>query len=279
MAIILGTNQYGKAENRVVRIYRDTARHEIRDLNVSSALRGDFAPAHLDGRPGGRAAHRHPEADRLRLRQGEGPGARSRTTASRWPGTSSTTSRRSRGRGSRSRSSPGSAAVVDGAGARPHLRAQGPGGAPRRGHRRGHRRRTQQIWVTGGLKDLVILKSTGSEFAGFLEDPYTILAPTHDRVMATSLVAKWRFTQHRRRLGRDLRGHQGDHGQPVRHGALARPAADPLRDGQGGARGVRRGRRGAARRRRTSTTSSTTSPRSAWRTPARSSTPTTARTA
>jgi urate oxidase len=53
----------------------------------------------------------------------------------------------------------------------------------------------QQTWVLGGLKDLVILKSTGSEFAGFLEDPYTILVPTHDRVMATSLTAKWRFTR------------------------------------------------------------------------------------
>ena len=34
MGIVLGPNQYGKAENRVVRIYRDTARHEIRDPNV-----------------------------------------------------------------------------------------------------------------------------------------------------------------------------------------------------------------------------------------------------
>ena len=49
MAIVLGPNQYGKAENRVVRIYRDTPRHEIHDINVSSALRGDFAAAHLAG--------------------------------------------------------------------------------------------------------------------------------------------------------------------------------------------------------------------------------------
>ncbi|MGN6681673.1 MAG: factor-independent urate hydroxylase, partial [Streptosporangiaceae bacterium] len=49
MAIVLGDNQYGKAETRVVRIYRDTERHEIRDLNVSTALRGDFAAAHLSG--------------------------------------------------------------------------------------------------------------------------------------------------------------------------------------------------------------------------------------
>src|SRR5216683_6337690 len=49
MAIVLSDNQYGKAETRVVRIYRDTPRHEIRDLNVSTALRGDFAAAHLTG--------------------------------------------------------------------------------------------------------------------------------------------------------------------------------------------------------------------------------------
>ena len=52
MAIVLGPNQYGKAENRVVRIYRDTPRHEIHDINVSSALRGDFAAAHLEGDQG-----------------------------------------------------------------------------------------------------------------------------------------------------------------------------------------------------------------------------------
>jgi len=44
------------------------------------------------------------------------------------------------------------------------------------------------------LDHLIVLKSTGSEFAGFLSDPYTVLEPTHDRVMATSLVAQWRFT-------------------------------------------------------------------------------------
>src|SRR5215469_16716450 len=49
MAIELSQNQYGKAETRVVRIYRDTDRHEIRDLNVSTALRGDFDAAHLAG--------------------------------------------------------------------------------------------------------------------------------------------------------------------------------------------------------------------------------------
>ena len=52
MGIALGPNQYGKAENRVVRVYRDTDRHEIRDLNVSTSLRGDFTEAHITGEQG-----------------------------------------------------------------------------------------------------------------------------------------------------------------------------------------------------------------------------------
>ena len=50
MGIVLGPNQYGKAETRVVRIVRDTPRHEIRDLTVSTSLRGDFASAHTRAR-------------------------------------------------------------------------------------------------------------------------------------------------------------------------------------------------------------------------------------
>ena len=49
MAVTLGHNQYGKAETRVVRVFRDTEPHEIADYNVSVALSGDFADMHLTG--------------------------------------------------------------------------------------------------------------------------------------------------------------------------------------------------------------------------------------
>ena len=49
MGIILGANQYGKAEVRVVKVDRDTPRHEIHDLSVTTTLRGDFADAHTSG--------------------------------------------------------------------------------------------------------------------------------------------------------------------------------------------------------------------------------------
>lgn len=187
MGIILGDNQYGKAENRVVRIVRDGPRHEIRDLNVTTALRGPFAPAYLEGDQGdvlptdsqkntafayaksfgiptieeyGLALARHFVNDVAPVQ-----GARIEIEEYAWQ-----------------------RVTVDGA-EHDHTWV-----------RRGQEVRTAAITVddageqvVGGFKDLVILKSTGSEFAGFLKDEYTTLPETHDRVMATSLDAKWRF--------------------------------------------------------------------------------------
>ncbi|MGH3266115.1 MAG: factor-independent urate hydroxylase, partial [Trebonia sp.] len=47
--------------------------------------------------------------------------------------------------------------------------------------------------VVSGLRDLVVLKSTGSQFKGYLKDRYTTLPEADDRVLATSLVARWRY--------------------------------------------------------------------------------------
>jgi urate oxidase len=186
--IILGNNQYGKAENRLVRIYRDTPRHEIHDVNVSICLRGDFSAAYLTGDQSAvlptdsqkQTAYAYAKEKGLRSIEDYGlalarhfvddvdpvDGARVDVEEYAWE-----------------------RAVVDGA-EHDHTWV-----------RKGQEVRTAAItvdgdgeWVIGGLKDLVVLKSTGSEFAGFLTDPYTVLEPTHDRVMATSLVAQWRFT-------------------------------------------------------------------------------------
>ena len=53
MSIVLGLNQHKSVPNSTarpktpVRAYRDKARHEIRYLNMSSALRGDVRDAHI----------------------------------------------------------------------------------------------------------------------------------------------------------------------------------------------------------------------------------------
>ena len=187
MAIILGDNQYGKAESRVVRIVRDTPRHEIRDLNVTTALRGPFAPAYLDGDQSNVLPTDTQKNTAFAIAKSRGvasieqfghdlarhfvndvepvEGARVEIEEFAWQ-----------------------RAVVDGV-EHDHTWT-----------RLGQETRTAAItvdatgeYVIGGFKDLVILKSTGSEFAGFLSDEYTTLPETRDRVMATSLVAKWRF--------------------------------------------------------------------------------------
>ena len=192
MGIVLGPNQYGKAENRVVRLYRETSRHEIRDVNVSTSLRGDFSDAHLTGNQAailptdtqkntvyafakekglgaiedyGLTLGRHFVDDIAPVE-----GARIEIDEYFWDRID-----------------------VDG---RPHDHAF---------VRRGPAVRTtvvtvdgqaadQKAWVVSGVKDLVVLKSTGSEFHGYLRDGYTTLRETSDRIMATSLVARWRYT-------------------------------------------------------------------------------------
>jgi urate oxidase len=192
MGISLGPNQYGKAESRVVRIYRDSPRHQIVDLNVSSSLRGDFGDAHITGDQSGvlptdtqkntafAYAKRHgvssPEDYAIAL------GRRFLEATAR----------------------------ADSAQIRVEQYAWdripvGPSGHDHAFVKRGGAVRTtvvtvsgrgegERIWVVSGLQDLVLLKSTGSEFKGYLKDEYTTLQETDDRILATSLVARWRYT-------------------------------------------------------------------------------------
>ncbi len=188
LGVVLGPNRYGKAENRVVRIYRDTARHDIRDLNVSTSLRGDFDDAHVTGdqshvlptdtqkNTAFAYAKEHgvtsPEdyaialATRLLHATPAATGARVEVEEYAW-----------------------ARIQVDGHG-HDHAFVRQDGGV-----------RTTAVDTTAdatvvesGLKDLVVLKSTGSEFRGFLHDDYTTLDEADDRVLATSLTATWRYT-------------------------------------------------------------------------------------
>jgi len=184
VGIVLGANQYGKAENRLVRIYRENTRHEIRDVTVSTALRGDFTDAHLAGDQA-RVLPTDTQkntcyafAKEHGLREIEDYAL---TLARHFVDDVEPVT--------------GATIAVDELG---WQRAQ------EHDHtwvRTGPEVRTTEVVadasgavVTSGLKDLVLLKSTGSEFAGFLTDEYTTLAETHDRIMSTSLVATWSYT-------------------------------------------------------------------------------------
>jgi urate oxidase len=187
MAYVLTDHQYGKAENRMVRFYKDSPRHEIHDLNVTTALRGDFADAYLTGDQSKvlptdtqkNTAFSYTKEKGVPAIEEYGlhlarhfvhdvepvSGARVEIEEFLWE-----------------------RAIVDGV-EHDHTWL-----------RKGQEVRTSAItvdatgeYVISGFKELVILKSTGSEFAGFLKDEYTTLGETHDRVMATALDVKWRY--------------------------------------------------------------------------------------
>ena len=191
MGIVLGEDQYGKAETRVVRVYRDSDRHEIRDLNVSTALRGDFDAAYLTGDQAKVLPTDSQKNTCFAYAKERGVGeiedyalalashftddiasvtrARVDVDEYRWErvavddvGHAHTFVRA----GHEIRSA---AAVIDTGGS---VKAQ---------------------WVVSGVRDLVVLKSTGSQFTGFLRDHYTTLPEASDRILATSLTARWRY--------------------------------------------------------------------------------------
>lgn len=183
MPIRLGANRYGKAENRVVRIHRDTARHAITDLSVSTHLRGSFDAAHTTG---DQAAVLTTDTQRnTAFAFAKEPGVRSvedyalrlaRHFVETVPAVS------------------GALVEVE---EYPWSRIDGHDHAFVRD---GGWVRTTAVdvegdaaVVTSGVKDLTLLKSTGSEFHGFHTDRYTTLAGTTDRVLATSLVATWTY--------------------------------------------------------------------------------------
>ena len=191
MSIVLGPNQYGKAENRVVRIYRDTDRHEIRDVNVSTSLRGDFADAHMTGDQANVLPTDTQKNTCYAYAKEKGLGeieSYALDLARHFVNDVHTVS--------------GARVIVEEY-AWERVRINGSE-HPHTFVRKGQEVRTTQVtvegtgeeqrtWVVSGLKDLVLLKSTGSEFAGFLRDRYTTLRETHDRIMATSLTARWRY--------------------------------------------------------------------------------------
>jgi urate oxidase len=47
--------------------------------------------------------------------------------------------------------------------------------------------------VVSGIRDLVLLNTTASEFWGYPRDEYTTLPETKDRILATAVRAQWRY--------------------------------------------------------------------------------------
>ncbi|MEW5798732.1 MAG: factor-independent urate hydroxylase [Bacteroidota bacterium] len=48
--------------------------------------------------------------------------------------------------------------------------------------------------IESGIHDLTILKTTDSGFENYIHDQYTTLKETHDRIFATSMNARWKYS-------------------------------------------------------------------------------------
>jgi len=63
--------------------------------------------------------------------------------------------------------------------------------------------------ITGGLKDLLVLKSSGSAFENFWKDEYTTLVPVSDRILSTAIEYEYSITLPRAPLTIDGLGEVG----------------------------------------------------------------------
>ncbi|MEU1270950.1 factor-independent urate hydroxylase [Streptomyces sp. NPDC005799] len=186
MPTILGQNQYGKAENRVVKITRDGATHHIKDLNVSVSLSGAMDEVHHSGSnanvlPTDTTKNTvYAFAKEHGIESAEQFGIH----LARHFVTSQEPIHRARVR------------IEEYA----WERIEVPGEAKHSFVRKGQETRLAQVtydgssWeVVSGLKDLTVLNSTDSEFWGYVKDKYTTLPEAYDRILATEVSGRWRF--------------------------------------------------------------------------------------
>ncbi|WP_221584941.1 factor-independent urate hydroxylase [Microbacterium sp. G2-8] len=200
VSVRLGPNKYGKAEVRLVRITRDTARHEIADLNVTSQLRGDLADSFLSGDNAKIIAtdtQKNTVFAFAKLHGVRSPEQFLQTLADHFTSEFD---------------------WIDGGlwQAEQYAWDRIASGGPGEDHsfvRNGRATRLAAVQVasgethvTGGVKDLMVLKSTGSEFSGYPKTEFTTLPETDDRIMATSVTGRWRYLPEAVEAGIDYNG-------------------------------------------------------------------------
>jgi urate oxidase len=170
-------------------VSRTPGRHELRDLTVDVALEGDFAAAHISGDNTGllatdtmrntvyALAKQHP-VDPI---ESFGQALLERFLAA---GPSVTRAR------VRIAQHPWERLAIGG---RPHEHAfQRGGGGTRVATVTGG---DGELHIEAGIEDLLVLKTTGSGWEGYLHDQYTSLKETAERIMATVVTARWTYSR------------------------------------------------------------------------------------
>jgi urate oxidase len=182
----LGPNRYGKAGIHVATVVRREGRHDFFDRVVNVRLEGDFETVHTQG-----LNETVLPTDTMRgsvyALSKERPDEAIEAFALRYTQYLLD-------------ASPAATSVQAWVAERPWDRIEIDGEPHPHAFTRGAYRRTARVLrdrngaqVFAGVDELSVLKTTGSAFAGFLKDRYTSLGETDDRILATMLVAEWRY--------------------------------------------------------------------------------------
>jgi urate oxidase len=177
----LGPNQYGKAEVRLVTVSRSTPVHSLRDLTVSTSLRGSLAATHLTG-DNSEVVATDTQKNTVYAFAKEAPVGEIEDFALRL------------GRhfvASFDQISGGRILIDEHSWDR--IGDHAFSGGSREIRTTAVTVSGSDHWVVSGLRDLVVLKTTGSEFHGYPKDKYTTLPETTDRILATAVTARWRY--------------------------------------------------------------------------------------
>lgn len=181
MTVKLGANRYGKAETRLVHVVKDGPVHHLKDVNVSISLSGDMEAVHLTGDNAAVLPTDTQKNTVYAFARKYGVGqieVFAQRLATHFVATQEAI-RHAR-------------VEIEEYG----WRRQGPHSFVRDGGEVRtcliHHDEDGRTTVVSGLKDLVVLNTTGSEFHGFAVDGYTTLEPTTDRILATAVHARWR---------------------------------------------------------------------------------------
>ncbi|THV35603.1 factor-independent urate hydroxylase [Glycomyces buryatensis] len=177
----LGGNNYGKSGVRLVRVERETPRHAIRDLTVHTALSGDLDATHFTG-DNANVLPTDTQKNTVYAfaRDGIGPIESFAERLARHFVDRAEPIRTAR------------VQIEEQAWSRlgDHSFSRGEGGELRTCEVVYDGERVEAV---AGLRDLLLLNSTDSEFGGFLVDEFTTLPETSDRILATAVNARWTY--------------------------------------------------------------------------------------
>jgi urate oxidase len=189
MSAQIVSNHYGKSDVRLTKVVRRGAHHELFEFSVDVQLIGDFAASYTAGdnrKIVATDSMKNMVYVLAKENDFNSPEAFAILLAEHFPRTYEQVS----GTIVTVRQTSWSRIALDG---KPHDHAFVSGGAELHTATATVAGRGAMPAVTGGVSDLLVLKTTNSAFRDFVTDRYRTLKDTDDRIFATSVTATWDY--------------------------------------------------------------------------------------